>query len=83
MIYITLKSKVKYPHYRHEGPRGAWMKGSTYTQPRRYEDVGWLVIHSAALAPGTHFIGGQYQSVHEGVKKNLHPSDTRDQTRAV
>ena len=34
--------------------------------------------------PGTHFIGGWVgQSGHEGVKKNLHPSDTRDRTRAV
>ena len=33
---------------------------------------------------GTHFIGGpQDQSGHEGVKKNLHPSDNRDRTRAV
>ena len=27
--------------------------------------------------------GPQDQSGHEGVKKNLHPSDTRDRTRAV
>ena len=27
--------------------------------------------------------GPQGQSEHEGVKKNLHPSDTRDRTRAV
>ena len=27
--------------------------------------------------------GPQDQSGHEGVKKNLHPTDTRDRTRAV
>ena len=52
------------------------------------DEVGWLVLRSAAFTPGeipgTHFIGGpQDQSGHEGVKKNLHPSDSRDRTRAV
>ena len=36
---------------------------------------------------GTNFMGGsvdpQGQSGHEGVKKNLHPTNTRERTRAV
>ena len=42
----------------HEGPRGMWIQGSTYSQPRHKEEVGWLVLHSATFIPGTHFIGG-------------------------
>ena len=75
----------------HGGPRGMWMQGSTYSQPRHYEEVGWLVLRSAAFTPGEihrysfyrRLSGPQDQSGHEGVKKNLHPSDTRDRTRAV
>ena len=75
----------------HEGPRGMWMQGSTYSQPRHSDEVGWLVLRSAAFTPGEiprysfyrRLSGPQAQSGHEGVKKNLHPSDTRDRTRAV
>ena len=46
----------------HEGPRGMWMQGSTYSQPRHLEEVGWLVLRSASFTPGkfpgTPFIGG-------------------------
>ena len=65
-----------------------WMQGSTYSQ--HYEEVGWLVLRSAAFTPGEiprysfyrRLSGPQGQSGHEGVKKNLRPSDTRDRTRA-
>ena len=58
-----------------------WMQGSTYSQPRHWEEVGWLVLHSAAFTPGEiprysfyrRLSGPQGQSGHEGVKKNLHP----------
>ena len=54
-------------------------------------EIGWLVLCSAAFTPGEiprysfyrMLSGPQDQSGHEGVKKNLHPSDTRDRTRAV
>ena len=67
------------------------MQGSTYSQPRHWDEVGWLVLRSAAFTPGEiprysfyrRLSGPQGQSGHEGVKKNLHPSDTRDRTRAV
>ena len=46
----------------HEGPRGMWMQGSTYSQPWHQGEVGWLGLRSAAFTPGkfpgTHFIGG-------------------------
>ena len=53
--------------------------------------LGWLVLRSAGLTPGEiprysfyrGLSGPHDQSGHEGVKKNLHPSDTRDRTRAV
>ena len=35
----------------HEGPRGMWMQGSTYSQPRHLDEVGWLVLRSAAFTP--------------------------------
>ena len=68
-----------------------WMQGSTYSQPRHYVQVGWLVLRSAAFTPGEipqysfyrRLSEPQGQSGHEGVKKNLHSSYTRDRTRAV
>ena len=36
----------------HEGPWGMWMQGSTYAQPRHWDEVGWLVLRSAAFTPG-------------------------------
>ena len=53
--------------------------------------VVWLVLRSEAFTPGENhrysfyrsLSGLQEQSGHEGVKENLHPSDTRDRTRAV
>ena len=36
----------------HEGPRGMWMQGSTYSQPRHQKEVEWLVLRSAAFTPG-------------------------------
>ena len=73
------------PNTGHEGPRGIWMQGSTYSQPRHYGEVGWLVLHSAAFTPEEiprysfyrRLSGPQDQSGHESAKKNLHPSDTR------
>ena len=52
---------------------------------------GWLILRSAAFIPGesprysfyTRLSGPQDQSGHEGVKKDLHPSDTRDRARTV
>ena len=49
------------------------------------------MLRSAAFTPGEiprysfyrRLSGPQGQSGHEGVKKNLHPSETRDRTRAV
>ena len=51
----------------------------------------WLVSCSAAFIPGESpgysfyrkLSGPENKSGYEGVKKNLHPSDTRDRTRAV
>ena len=64
------------------------MQGSTYTQPRYEEEVGWLVLRSAAFTPGEshrysfyrRWSGPQNKSGHEGVKNNLQLSDTRDRT---
>ena len=75
----------------HEGLRGMWMQGSTYSQPRHQDEVGWLVLRLAAFALGEiprysfyrRLSGPQGQSEHEGVKRNLHHSGTRDRTRAV
>ena len=61
----------------HEGPRGMWMQGSTYSQPRQQDEVGWLVLRSAAFTPGEvprysfyrRLSGHQGQSGHEGMKK--------------
>ena len=36
-----------YPITGHEGPRGMWTQRSTYSQPRHYDEVGWLVLRSA------------------------------------
>ena len=55
------------------------------------EEVGWLVLLSAVFTPGESPRYSFYrrlsephdQSGHERAKKNLHPSDTRDRTRAV
>ena len=67
------------------------MQGSTYTQPRHWEEVGRLVLRSAAFTheetPGTHFIGGWVDprtslNTKEWWKIST-PSDTRDWTRAV
>ena len=54
------------PNAGHESPRRMWKQGSTYTQPRHKEEVGWLVLRSADFNPGespsTHFIGGWVDS---------------------
>ena len=34
----------------HEGPRGMWMQGSTYSQP--WQVVGWLVLRLVVFTPG-------------------------------
>ena len=31
-----------------------WMQGSTYSQPRRQEEVEWLALRSTVFTPGTH-----------------------------
>ena len=56
-----------------------WMQGSTYSQPRHYEEVGCLFLRSF----DRRLSGPQDQSGCEGVKEYLHPSDTWDRTRAV
>ena len=75
----------------HEGPRRTWMQRSTYTQPRHQEEI-WVASPTLGrLYPKESPRYSFYrrlsepndQSGHEGVKKNLHTSDTRDQTRAV
>ena len=56
-----------------------------------YEDVGWLVLSLVVFTPKQsprysfyrRLSGPQDQSGHKGAKKNLHPSNTRDWTRAV
>ena len=53
--------------------------------------VSPLLAMKAAFSPGEilpysfyrRLSGSQGQSGHEGMRKNLHPSDTRDRTRAV
>ena len=67
------------------------MQETPYTRPWHYEEVGWLFLRSAAFTPGVspwyslyrRMSGPQNQSGQEGVKKNLHLSDTRDRTRTV
>ena len=54
-----------------------WMQGSIYSQPQHQEEVGWLVLCSAAFTPGEiprysflrRLSGPQDQSAHKGVKK--------------
>ena len=93
-FFIVLHSTVKgkgIPITGHEGPRGMWMQVSTYSQPWQQEEVGWLVLCSAAFIPEEsprysfyrRLSVPQDQSGHEGAKKNLHPSDIWDRTRAV
>ena len=61
------------------------------TQPRHWEEIGWLVLRSATstlrkIIPILIIyrkLDGSDQSEHEGLKKNLHTSDSRDRTRAV
>ena len=70
LYHITSKHDAR-EHYKgkgipitsHEGPRGMWMQGSTYSQPRHQDEVGWLVLRSAAFTHGeiprySFFIGG-------------------------
>ena len=55
------------------------------------EEVGWLVVCLTTFTPGEsmqysfyrRLSGPQDQSGHEGVKNNLHPSDTWDRIRAI
>ena len=57
----------------------------------QYREPRWLVVRLAAFAsgesPGYSFYrrpsGHQGQSVYKEVKKNIHPSDTRDRILAV
>ena len=75
----------------HKDPRGIWMQGSTYRQPRHYEEAGWLIPTLGRLYPRGRpryefywrLSGPQDQSGHEGAKKNLHPCNTRDRTRLI
>ena len=40
------------PNTSHEGPRGIWTQGSIHALPRHQEEVGQLVLRSAAPTPG-------------------------------
>ena len=35
-----------------EGPWGMWVQGSTHSQARYQDEVGWLVLRSDAFTPG-------------------------------
>ena len=72
----------------HESPRGMWMQGSTYSQSRHQDEVGWLVLRSATFTPGDipqypfyRSLSGPQSQSENGVKKNLHPPDTWNRTR--
>ena len=76
--------------WRHEDPRWKWIQGSAY----KALASGWVVsltlgrLYSLGKPPPRYSMyrtlsGPQDHSRHEVVKKNLHPSDTLDQTRAV
>ena len=90
-IYSILYQVKGIPITGHEGPSRMWMQGSTYSQSRHQEEVGWLVLCSATFTPREiprylfyrRLSGPQGQSGHEGVKKNLQPSNTRDRTQAI
>ena len=64
----------KGPHIRSQGTRRARVASSTLD--RLYSGKVPVLIYRRLSEP-------QDQSGHEGVKKNPHPSDTRDRTRAV
>ena len=65
----------------HEGPRGMWMQGSTYSQPRQKDEEGWLVLRSTAFTPGEIYrysfyrrlSGPQDQSGHERCEEKSPP----------
>ena len=84
---VILKAKVS-PVQVIKTHGGCGCKGP-HIPPWHYEEVGWLVLRSAAFTPRgkspISFYRGlsrpQDLSGHEGVKKNLHRSDTWDQTR--
>ena len=51
-FYIYVYSRYKgIPTTGHEGPRGIQMQWSTYSQPRRQEEVGWLALHLTVFTP--------------------------------
>ena len=58
----------------HEGPRGMWMQGSTYSQPRRQEEVGKLALSLTVFDPRYSFYRRlcrpQGQFGHKVVKKS-------------
>ena len=88
MCQITYKEKVKVsPFTGHEGPWGWGCKGQRIHSPGTRMRLGWLVIFSAAFAPVLPFCrrmnAPHDQSGHEGMKKNLYLSDTRDRTLAI
>ena len=67
------------------------MQGSTYTQPRHYEEVEWLVLSSAAFNPPGKLPSfyrrlsepSEQVWIYEIVENKLRQSFTRDRTRAV
>ena len=77
IIIIIIIVKKGIPITGHEGPGGMWMQGSTYSQSWHQDEVGWLVLRSAAFTPGEiprysvyrRLSGPQEQSVYKGVKK--------------
>ena len=72
-----------------EGKWEMWMQGTTYTQPQHQEEVGWLVLCSAAFTPREspqysfyrRLSGPQDQSGHEEVKKTSPPPIPRIEPR--
>ena len=75
----------------HEGSLGMWMQGPTYSQPTALERrrvAGPMLgrLYSRGKPQYSLYMRlnePQDQSEHEGVKQNLHSSDTRDRTQAV
>ena len=74
------------PNTDREGPRGMWMQDSTALGRGRVASPTLGRLYPRGKPPvfiSSRLSGPHDQSGHEGVKKNLHPSDTRDRTMAV
>ena len=86
---VILKAKVS-PVQVIKTHGGCGCKGP-HIPPWHYEEVGWLVLRSAAFTPRGHLRYSFYKRLSGpqdrfglwGMKKNLYPSDTRDRTWAI